>query len=82
MSPLSILTPLQYKYMARQADMIIQFARVIQKQFKEKGYTVEVYAKNSFVALNGRRSKPFIKEDIDLSKEAVTLKPYEIIHKY
>lgn len=81
-SPLSILTPLQYKYMATQADMIIQFAHVIQKQFKEKGYTVEVYAKNSFVALNGRRSKPFIKEDIDLSKEAVTLKPYEIIHKY
>lgn len=67
-SPREYLTPLQEKMMSTQADMILQFAHYLGDIYKKKGHkNLEIYAE-SYVALNGRSSKQFIKPDVNLLK--------------
>ncbi len=62
------LTPQQEKMMATQADMILQFAHYLKQQFEQKGNSqVEIYV-DSYVSLNGRLGKTFVKPDFDLTK--------------
>ncbi len=54
------LTAQQEKMMSTQPDMILQYAHFLGDHFKSQGHqNLEVYVE-SFVALNGRKSRPFI----------------------
>lgn len=65
--PAEFLTPVQVKMMSTQPDMILQFAHFLKDYFKSKGHgNVKVYAR-SYVGLNGRSSKKFIAENVDLT---------------
>lgn len=62
------LTPNQEKMMSTQPDMILQFAHFLEEQYVGQGLAdVEVRAE-SYVTLNGRRSRLMIDPDIDLTQ--------------
>ncbi|MDE0472812.1 MAG: HTTM domain-containing protein [Ekhidna sp.] len=61
------LSPFQEKQMAFQPDFILEYAHFLRDYFSTKGKEVEVYVE-SYVALNGRRSQPFIDPSVDLTK--------------
>ncbi len=68
------LTPLQEKQMSFQPDFVLEYAHFLGNHFKKQGHkSVEVYAK-SYVALNGRLSKPFINEAVNLYAEKESFK--------
>ena len=67
------LTPFQLKQMSFQPDFILEFAHYLGEKYSTNEYSVEVYAE-SFVALNGRRSKRFIDPKINLFKEKESFK--------
>lgn len=60
------LTSFQEKQMATQPDFILEYAHYLAKRFSEKNSQIEVYVE-SYVALNGRRSKPFIDPSVNLA---------------
>lgn len=68
------LTAFQEKQMATQPDFILEFAHFLADEFAQDKNKPAVFVQ-SYVALNGRRSSPYIRPDIDLSKEKQTLKP-------
>ena len=73
------LTPFQEKQMSFQPDFIIEYAHFLGNHFTLQGHkNIEVNA-DSFVALNGRRSKRFIDPKINLMKEKRSLKHYSWI---
>lgn len=62
------LTPNQEKMMATQPDMILQFARHLDAEFRHQGIPdPEIYAE-VYVTLNGSGSRPFVDSSVDLSK--------------
>ncbi len=62
------LNPFQEKQMATQPDFILEFAHFLAKTYKERGIKdPEVYVE-SYVALNGRRSRPYIDPSVDLTQ--------------
>ena len=68
--------------MSFQPDFIIEYAHFLGNHFTFQGHkNIEVYA-DSFVALNGRRSKRFIDPNINLMKEKRSLKHYSWIIPY
>ncbi|THD65839.1 HTTM domain-containing protein [Robertkochia marina] len=68
------LTSFQEKQMSFQPDFILEYAHYLGDHFKAQGHqNVEVYAR-SYVALNGRKSTPFVEEDRDLYKEKESFK--------
>jgi len=70
------LTPQQDKMMSTQPDMILQFAHFLADEYnKNKGFIeAEVYA-DSYAALNGHPSQPFIDNTVDLAKQPVNFAP-------
>ncbi len=70
------LTPQQEKQMSTQPDMILQFAHFIAKEYEQKKeFTIaEVYV-DSYAALNGHPSQPFIDNTIDLAKQPINFAP-------
>ncbi len=60
------LTPHQEKMMATQPDMILQFAQFLKKEYKNKGIE-PVITVDAYVSLNGKGSRRFVKEGIDLA---------------
>jgi len=66
--PRTYLTSYQESEMSSQPDLILQLAHRIRDDFREQGFArVAVYA-DSRVALNGRRSQPFIDPRVDLGQ--------------
>lgn len=60
------LTSFQIKQMATQPDFIIEYAHYLGEHFTNQGHqNVEVYVE-SYVALNGRKSRPFIDPSVNL----------------
>ncbi|WP_124981050.1 HTTM domain-containing protein [Nonlabens xiamenensis] len=60
------LTPLQEKQMSFQPDFILEYAHYLGDHFTGQGYDgIKVFA-DSHVALNGRMSRPFIDDSVDL----------------
>ena len=53
--------------MATQPDLILQFAHFLEKQYREQGLGDVAITAESYVTLNGRRSRPFIDSTIDLT---------------
>jgi len=72
--PSDYLTPVQLKMMSTQPDMTLQFAHHLQELFEPQYGKVAVYA-NSYVALNGKGSKKFIADSVDLSAQKRGLQP-------
>ena len=60
------LTPFQEKQMSFQPEMILQFAHYLQSEFIENGYIKPNITVDSYVNLNGRLSRRFIKKDVNL----------------
>lgn len=62
----NFLTPFQEKQMSFQPDFILQYAHYLGDHFRKQGLeNIEVYVE-SHVALNGRRSSPFINPRVNL----------------
>ncbi len=62
------LSPNQIQQMSTQPDMIVQFAHYIRKVYQDKGIAEPLVYADCMVTLNGRRSKPFIKEGLELGQ--------------
>jgi len=60
------LTKTQEKQMSTQPDMILQFAHFLKEKYREKGFINPQIMAESYVTLNGRRSKPFIDSKVNL----------------
>ena len=68
------LSPFQEKQMSFQPDFIIEYAHFLAEHFSKQGHkNVEVYVDN-FVALNGRKSTPYISPDVNLLNFADSFK--------
>lgn len=62
------LTKFQEKQMATQPDFIAEFAQYLKTYYQTKGLlNPQVYV-DSYVTLNGRRSRPYIDPKVDLTK--------------
>lgn len=73
--PRDTLTPLQYKMMTTQPDMIQQYARHLQQRFASEGHErVRVYA-NAWASMNGRPRQRLIDPAVDLASAPWTLWP-------
>lgn len=76
------LTPVQEKMMATQPDMILQFAHFLEKKYKQEGIrSPQVYVE-SYVTLNGKKSRLFIDSNVDLTKKKESFKHKEWILAY
>lgn len=63
------LTSLQEKQMSFQPDFILEYAHYLGDHFKSQGHkNIQVFAE-SYVALNGRLSQPYVDTTVDLYKE-------------
>ena len=61
------LTRFQEKQMSTQPDFILEYAHFLKDYYKQQGIQdPEIYV-DSYVALNGRGSQPFVNPDIDLT---------------
>ena len=73
--PREQLTPLQYKMMSTQPDMIQQFARHLKQTFLAEGHDhVRVYA-DAWASLNGRPRQRLIDPTVDLADAPWSLAP-------
>lgn len=69
------LTPFQEKQMGSQPDFILEYAHYLGDHFTSQGHkNVQVFVE-SYVALNGRLSQPFIDKTVDLYAEKESFKP-------
>lgn len=69
------LTAFQEKQMSFQPDFILEYAHFLGNHFKAQGHeNIQVFA-DSYVALNGRLSQPFVDSKIDLYQEKESFKP-------
>ena len=63
------LTPYQEKQMSFQPDFILEYAHYLGDHFSRQGHqNIQVFVE-SYVALNGRMSRPYINPKIDLYQE-------------
>jgi hypothetical protein len=63
------LTKNQEKMMATQGDFIVQYAQYLRDHYEQEGMkTPEVYA-TIYVTLNGRRSREYVKANVNLARE-------------
>ncbi|GAA4235882.1 HTTM domain-containing protein [Postechiella marina] len=68
------LTPFQEKQMSFQPDFILEYAHYLGDHFTSQGHeNVQVFVE-SYVALNGRLSQPFIDKNVDLHREKESFK--------
>ncbi|TYB80114.1 HTTM domain-containing protein [Bizionia saleffrena] len=68
------LSSFQEKEMSAQPDFILEYAHYLGDHFRSQGHkNVQVFAE-SYVALNGRRSRPFINKMVDLYQEKESFK--------
>jgi vitamin K-dependent gamma-carboxylase len=73
--PREKLTPLQYKMMSTQPDMIQQYARYLRQSFSAQGYDrVRVYA-DAWAAMNGHPRQRLIDPRVDLAGAPWSLAP-------
>lgn len=72
------LTPFQEKQMSFQPDFILEYAHYLERHYRalEDRGNLEVYV-DSYVALNGRSSVPFVDSKVDLTTKKQGLKPVD-----
>lgn len=66
--PHEYLNDMQASEMSSQPDLIVQMAHHIRRDFENKGLGPVEVRVDARVALNGRRSAPFIDPDVDLTR--------------
>ena len=64
------LTYMQEKQMATQPDMMVDYAQFLKKEYTNMGFTNPKVTAQSYVTLNGKGSREFINDTIDLSLES------------
>jgi hypothetical protein len=69
------LTPNQEKMMSTQADMIIQFAHYLEKEYQSKGISNPIITVECYVTLNGSQAQLLIDPTLDLTKVNDTFAP-------
>jgi len=75
----NFLSPLQEKQMATQPDFILEYAHYLERIYQQQGIrNPEIYVE-SYVALNGRNSQPYINPEVDLTTIKPSLKPKTFI---
>jgi len=68
------LTRFQEKQMSSQPDFILEYAHFLEDHYQEQGIKdPEIYV-DSYVALNGRRSQPYVDPNVDLTEIEPSLK--------
>ena len=68
------LSPFQEKQMSTQPDFILEYAHYLKRHFESQGHqNLEVYVE-SFVALNGRLSRPYIDPEVNLVAQKESFK--------
>lgn len=73
------LSPLQEKQMSFQPDFILEYAHYLADHYQQQGYeNVEIYVE-SYVALNGRLSAPYIDPEVNLAEEKESFRPKDWI---
>lgn len=73
------LTPLQYRMLSTQPDMIHQYALHLKERFQQQGFTdAQVFAR-AWVSLNGRPSQPIIDPYFDLASVPRSFAPSPFI---
>ncbi len=75
----NFLHPLQEKQMATQPDFILEYAHHLEQHYQREGIRDPQIYVESYVALNGRRSEPFIDPKVDLTTIKPSLKPKTFI---
>ena len=71
--PRQRLTEFQFRMLATQPDMILQYARSLADEYQnDDAHVVRVYA-DSFVAFNGRPSQRYIRPDVNLADPEVSV---------
>ena len=69
------LTSFQEKQMATQPDFILQYAHFLADHFAQQGHPqVQVFVE-SYVALNGRPSQPYVNPQVDLTQVNESFQP-------
>ncbi|HBQ61720.1 MAG TPA: HTTM domain-containing protein, partial [Balneolaceae bacterium] len=68
------LTRFQEKQMSAQPDFILEYAHYLEDHYQQQGIDdPEIYVE-SYVALNGRRSQPYVDPEVDLTEIEPSLK--------
>lgn len=68
------LSSFQEKQMATQPDFILEYAHFLKNHFESQGHqNIEIYVE-SYVALNGRRSQPYIDPSVNLVEQTESFK--------
>ena len=67
--PGDYLTPIQEKMMSTQPDMILQFAHFLEEKYRAEGMNDAIVRAEAYVTLNGRGSRLFIDDQVDLTQE-------------
>lgn len=62
------LTPFQEKQMSFQPDFIVEYAHFLKEHFEKDGHKNLAIYVESYVALNGRLSQPYIDPKVDLTQ--------------
>lgn len=68
------LTPFQEKQMGFQPDFILEYAHYLKQHFETQGHQNLAIYVESYVALNGRLSQPYIDPKTDLTQEKESFK--------
>jgi hypothetical protein len=76
------LTPLQDKMMSTQPDMILRYAHYLASVYQQRGIKKPVVYAEGYVALNGRRSRPFIDTAVNLAVQPLSWKHYKLVLPY
>ncbi|WP_343485735.1 HTTM domain-containing protein [Allomuricauda sp. d1] len=63
------LTPFQEKQMSFQPDFILEYAHFLKKHFERQGHKNIAVFVESYAALNGRLSRPYIDPNVDLAQQ-------------
>lgn len=62
------LTPQQEKMMSTQPDMMVQYAKMLEREFQQQGMSDPVITADVYVTLNGEPNKRFIDPMVDLTE--------------
>ena len=81
-SPKMYLTKYQHKDFLTNPRMIVQYAKMLEKKYKRRGFDNLKIKIKSYVSLNGREAKPIIMDNVDLTSVNISLLPAKWITPY
>lgn len=76
------LTPIQEKMMSTQPDFIIQYAHMLGKQYEKFPNQKVKVTVDSYVSINGKGSKRYVKSEVDLMQINNSFKPINWLEEY